>query len=295
MSLSKRLKTKTEHAGAKNGGGLRGTRSEAKQSSKKHRRTNSKKIIHEEQVEIHLEGKLSNEKIHPWRVCPYGQHWVKTHSLHVPPSKKDPAGSATTRHEHCAHNPSGRDQLYPEEMSEIATQNFFGLKDKPCPLPLRFKNGSKYDDLIAGWVQYWNEVMKPPIPLEPNCVKALIASESGFDPNKLANKKNSNSARGLMQITNETRKILGNEKRELKDHYIDVTKSDLNDPNNNICAGVRWLIYKRERASQKLGHSASWEEAIKEYKGLSNKGPRQVEKNMKAFLMNDEALKKCGK
>jgi len=43
---------------------------------------------------------------------------------------------------------------------------------------------------------------------EKDFVKALIASESGFDPKILANKKNKNSARGLMQITNQTRKIL---------------------------------------------------------------------------------------
>ena len=184
--------------------------------------------------------------VHPWRLCPYGEHWVKTHPLHVPPSKAHPSGSVTTRHEHCAHNPSGRDELYPDEIQEIASKHFSNLKNRPCPLPLTFRAaGSKYDDLIAGWVQYWNEVLKPDVPLDPNLVKALIASESGFDPNILANKKNSNSARGLTQITNDSRKLLGGGKGGLKDHLITVTKEDLNDPNINICAGVRWLFEKK--------------------------------------------------
>ncbi len=46
--------------------------------------------------------------VHPWRMCPYGEHWVKTH----------PEGSVTTRHEHCARNPSGKDQLYPRWLFE---------------------------------------------------------------------------------------------------------------------------------------------------------------------------------
>ena len=155
----------------------------------------------------------SDIRVHSWRVCPYGEHWVRTHPMHVPPSKTHPSGSVTTRHEHCAHNPSGKDQLYPDEIREIATQHFPNLKNKPCPLPSKFgAAGSKYDDLIAGWVQYWNELLKPDVPLDPNLIKALIASESSFDPKKLADPKNSNSARSLTQITNDTRKLLGGQR-----------------------------------------------------------------------------------
>ena len=170
--------------------------------------------------------------VHPWRICPYGEHWVRTHPMHVPPSEKNPEGSITTRHQHCANNPSGKDELYPEEVQKIASQNFSNLKNKPCPLTSKFGDqGSKYDDLIAGWVQYWNDVLKPDEPLDPNLVKALIASESGFNPNSMANPNNSNSARGLMQITNQTRKLLGGDHGDLKDHLITVTKDELNDPN----------------------------------------------------------------
>ena len=42
-----------------------------------------------------------------------------------------------------------------------------------------------YDQLITGWVKYWNEVLKTKIPLDPNFVKALMASESSFNSNQL--------------------------------------------------------------------------------------------------------------
>ena len=133
-------------------------------------------------------------KAHAWRLCPVGEHWVTTHPLRVPPSKTNLEGSTTTRRGHCAKNPSGKDQLYPDEIAEISINQFKDLKNKPCDLNLGFKkNGNSYDDLIAGWTQYWNEVLQPITPLDPNTVKALIASESSFDPKALANKKNKNS------------------------------------------------------------------------------------------------------
>lgn len=115
--------------------------------------------------------KLTSRKplpaVHPWRVCPYGEHWVKTHPLDVPPNKKNPEGSITTRHGHCARNPSGKDQLYPEEIREIAAQNFSDLKNMPCQLELKWPGkAGQYDKLIAGWTQYWNEVLKPDEPLD---------------------------------------------------------------------------------------------------------------------------------
>jgi Transglycosylase SLT domain len=240
----------------------------------------------------------SDAPVHRWRVCPYGEHQVITHQRHNPPSKTHPDGSISTVHWHCAKNPSHKDQLYPDEIREIAKQHFSSAKNKPCPLSLGFENGSKYDDLIAGWVQYWNEVLKPDQPLSPNLVKALIASESGFDPSLLNNKKNSNSARGLMQITNETRKLLNNPK-ELKDHYLDVTKEDLNDPAVNICAGVRWLFRKKEIASVvRLKRPANWLEAAEEYKGdlegLLNNNSKS-KKDVESFLNYLKEVEECGK
>jgi hypothetical protein len=232
---------------------------------------------------------------HHWRLCPYGEHWVITHPMRVPPSEKNPNGSITTRKGHCAKNPSGKDQLYPDEIKTISDSIFKELKNKPCSLDLNFKNGSQFDDLIAGWTQYWNEVLQPKVPLSCNIVKALIASESGFKADLLANKKNSNTARGLMQILNSTRKTLGDEKSELQNHFLTVTKDELNDPSINICSGIRWLFQKHKLASSYLEREASWEEAVMHYKGkLKTKaGDKESLKQKKIFNDYLSRLEKC--
>jgi hypothetical protein len=238
----------------------------------------------------------SQDKVHPWRLCPAGEHWVRVHEMHTPPSKEHPEGYITTRHEHCARNPSGKDVLYPDEIKKISEQHFSDLKNKPCPLELGFHGiGNKYDNIIAGWVQYWNDILKPDIPLTPNLIKALIASESKFNPNILANKKNQNSARGLTQIRNDTRKILGNEKGELKNHYVNATKEDLNDPIVNICAGIRWFFQKKALASSFLGRSATWEETVAEYKGTKTATKEEAKKIMDIFNRYLKDLEKCEK
>jgi len=234
--------------------------------------------------------------VHPWRICPTGQHWVRAHPLKTPRSRKNPAGGLTIRHGHCASNPTGKDRLYPDEIQGIGERNFSELKVKPCSIDLGFTQkyrGDKYDDLIAGWTKYWNEVFRPDISLSSNIVKALIASESGFNPRRLANIKNKNSARGLMQVTNSTRRVLGDEGGELKDHYLTLTREDLNDPSNNICAGIRWLFRKRAIASEVLGRAASWEDAVAEFKGARTATEARAKKLMERFHQYLERLNKC--
>jgi len=235
---------------------------------------------------------------HPWRLCPAGEHWVSTHPLRVPPSRANPLGYTTTRQGHCAKNPTGKDQLYPDEIIEISRNSFSDLKDIPCSDNLGFRSkGTQHDTLIAGWTKYWNEVLRPKNLLNPNIVKALIASESGFNSEMLANKKNSNSARGLMQILNSTRKTLGDEKGELQDHFLTVTKQDLNDPCINICAGIRWLFQKQKLASSYLGYEASWEDAVMNYKGKlkSKSNDPEASKQKNIFLKYLDRLEKCEK
>ena len=38
------------------------------------------------------------QNLHPWRLCTPGRHWVREHSLQIPPNKKNPGGSTTIRH-----------------------------------------------------------------------------------------------------------------------------------------------------------------------------------------------------
>ena len=213
--------------------------------------------------------KNKTKKAHPWNLCPTGEHWVRTHPMRTPATEDNPTGGCTTRKAHCARNPSGKTVFKPFEIKKIANRHFSNLKKPPCPISMKYKNGNKFDDYIAGWVQYWNDIFQPDVPLTSNIVKALIASESGFDPESLANPRNPKSARGLMQILDKTRVIMGNTKGELNDHFIDVSRAELNDPNINIFAGIRWLFHKKRLASGKLGRPATWNEAVTEYKSLS--------------------------
>jgi hypothetical protein len=75
-------------------------------------------------------------------------------------------------------------------------------------------------------------------------------------------------ARGLMQITDSTLKSIGKLKDEIKDHLIIVTLKQIMDPSVNICTGVRWLITKKTIATERVGHKATWDDAVAEYKGL---------------------------
>lgn len=56
-----------------------------------------------------------------------------------------------------------------------------------------------------------------------------------------------------MQITDQTRKILADEKGEVKDHYLTLTSADASNPDVAICAAIRWLFHKRETAKLFLG------------------------------------------
>lgn len=222
--------------------------------------------------------KLSKKKkSHPWRVCPAGEHWVVTHPRNVPKGVTQVTG-------HCRVNPSGKDQIYAEELEQIATKYFDKIKNRPKVDNLGFKyRGNKYDTLIAGWTKYWNDVLGPDEDLDPNLVKALIATESSFDNEaKIKAGKKAGYARGLLQLTDWALEILKDEKGELRDHLIDLDQKDMTEAELNIAAGVRWLHRKRETASAKLKRQATWLEAAADYKSYLE----QWKKNPKHKQMN---------
>lgn len=205
---------------------------------------------------------------HPWRACPVGQHWVSTHPLHVPISAKNPTG-VTIRDGHCRNNPSGKDQIYAEEMMKIATEHFGQITKRPTPNSLGSDHGNDFDELIAGWTQYWNEVLKPKTPLDPNLIKALISTESDFKVSARALASKGNWARGLLQVTDKTLSILKDEKGELKNFLVNIDEGDAHDPNLNISAGIRWLFHKKELLEKRRKKAVSWEDAIMNYKGYT--------------------------
>jgi hypothetical protein len=149
-----------------------------------------------------------DSKIHPWRQCPIGEHWVVTHPLKVPVSVKNPDGF-TIREGHCSLNPKRNrkiiaDYIEPDEIDFIANKYFPSLSGAPKADGLDFENGNEYDNFIRGWTKYWNDIFKPSIPLDPNLVKALIGSESSFDTTpKPQNAGVAGKARGLIQLTDQ--------------------------------------------------------------------------------------------
>lgn len=205
-----------------------------------------------------------NTKAHPWRRCAIGKHFVREHITHRSPNKQNSNGVVATVHEHCADNPSHKDELSYDEIQYISKTYFPHLSGLPTAgaLTVIFSKADDYDVEIRGWVQYWNYVFQPDNPLDPNLVKALMGTESSFEKKP----KGISKAYGLMQLLPETFQILRNTKGELKDYLIRVPKSEYIDPSVNICASIRWLFQKKKLAVAKMKRPVSWEEAIIEYK-----------------------------
>ena len=231
---------------------------------------------------------------HPWRKCPRGKYWVSEHPRKVKKTRRNPDG-ITIVDGHCKTNPSRKDQIYSDELKLIKAIHFGKVKKLPKKDNLDFKwKGNRYDTEIAAWTQFWNETLNPSKPLDPNLVKALIATESSFEREaKVFAGKRAGQARGLMQVTDWTIEILQDEKGELRDYLVNVTQKDMMDPNLNIAAGVRWLYRKRQTASAKLKRQASWEEAVADYKSYLEKWRKNPKhQQMNRFLNLYERLKK---
>lgn len=223
----------------------------------------------------------NDRPIHSWRACPYGQHWVIRHPRYpVGRHIQDVDG-------HCRRNPSGKDVLFGHEIEFISKTNPF-LETRPLPCPYKgtenISSANDFDQLISGWCKYWNDIFKPDIPISPNFVKALIESESTFNPNAFTkNKKSIGPARGLVQLTEQSLRILKDKKGEIKDHYVDLTKAELFDPSKNICAAIRWLFQKRKILQKRLERSPQWLETVVEYKGLGRQLKKEGPEAMKVM------------
>ncbi len=187
---------------------------------------------------------------------------VRQHLRQVPISKKNPDGVTSV----CRHTRSreSMSSLSPGDLEQIR-KAFSKNIPRPTAKSMDYPHGNDFDDLIAGWVDYFNKKFNIQPPLDPNLVKALIASESGFDVDPKQNK----IAKGLGQITKKTLKIILDSKGEIsEDGFNGLTEKDLLDPNINIAVTVRWLFQKKKLAGKKLKREATWAEACEEYKGI---------------------------
>lgn len=189
---------------------------------------------------------------------------VHEHPMHVPVSKKNPTG-ITTRHQHPR-------RIYESTDASELKKIFAAYKKSKIPYPAtgrlpEYKDSDKYDDLIAVWCDYFNKKFPPAppqTPLDPNIIKALIASESDFK-----NAPKNTKAFGITQITPSTLKILLDPDGEAKNYvFKDIRQKDLKDPEIAIPMATRWLFRKQTTATTSLKRAPTAEELILEYKGL---------------------------
>src|SRR3989338_7074796 len=222
--------------------------------------------------------------IHPWRICPKGQHYRVDHDVQGYTTASGKSVDPYHRSWTCVKNPSEKDQLYSEEIDKIAIEHFAQFKVNILGTISDFgERGNIYDHIIQGWTKYWNDILKPSEQLNPRLIKALIASESSFNPKAWNGLSGPNRARGLMQVLDGTLPLLTNKYKELLDHQINVTEEDMLNPNFSICVGIRWLFRKKQLARAFLKREVSWLEAVIMYKGIPFEHENEVRRLMENF------------
>lgn len=210
---------------------------------------------------------------------------VREHPLHVPVSEKTPTG-VTIRDRH----PRRLKGSY-LDCEEIET--VFKSYDRkniifPAKSKLPYPKSDDYDEIIAVWTDYFNRKFNAAPLLDPDVIKALIASESGFREDPSENKK----AFGIAQITPESFFALQNPKGEVKEFiFSDIQKKDLKNPNINIPMAIRWIFRKKRLAEGQLGRGVTAEEIILEYKGLLKSKTDEKKRALENFKENYAKLK----
>jgi len=212
---------------------------------------------------------------------------VREHPLHVPVSKNNPTG-ITIRDRHLR-------RLNGTYLDSTEIESIFKNYDRkglvfPTKGKLKeYKNADKYDEVIAVWTDYFNKKFNVEPPLDPDVVKALIASESGFDSDPLRNRK---IALGIAQITKKTFKVLQDPNGEVKEFiFKGFLQKDLKNPNISIPMAIFWLHRKRETATNRLQRTPNYEEIILEYKGLLNSSTKLKDKALEVFRGHYVSLK----
>lgn len=207
---------------------------------------------------------------HPWRVCPIGEYYVSGSDVDAH-YRQNHQVNAHPRSWHCREGKNlNANVLNASEIKLISRDFILPQFEKVILKNYGFKKlDHKYDALIAGWTQFWNDIFKPNILLKPDFVKALIASESGFNPDPF--KGDRKKAMGIGQLVPTTVKALQGHRKELKDNLIEINGDEVFDPEVNISALVRWLHQKQYLASKKLKREATWIEAVENYKGQLGK------------------------
>ena len=210
---------------------------------------------------------------------------VRQHPRHAPVSKKNPGG-ITIVDQHKRH-------IEGKYLDQKMIADIFKSYNKkniiyPSKNKLGYPNGNDFDDYIAVWCDYFNKTLGSSTPLDPDKLKALIASESSFNP-KVKNK----NAIGLTQITKSTLKIIQDLDGEAKDFvFKDISQKDLLDPNVSVAVAARWLSYKQVYANKILKQTATADEVIQIYKGILNDKSDAAKDQIQNFRNNYGKIKK---
>lgn len=183
-----------------------------------------------------------------------------------------------------ARTPQKKNTLNAQKIREIfetsVTTHSFAL-----PKNYDFKNslGNAYDVPIGLWVSFWNSVFEKNTNITPDFVKVLIMSESSFRSHVIAHGHNE-KAIGLMQLTEQTIRLLHPNEEELRNYYLELNAEDLKDPIVNIAAGVRWLYHKHKIAKHFLKTTPTDLQLAEEYKGIRNSKTARAEKQRQIFM-----------
>lgn len=209
---------------------------------------------------------------------------VKEHPRKVPVSKKNPNGITIVDY-HLRH-------IDGQYLDLKMIQNTFDSYDKknliyPTKGKLPHLRSDNFDDYIAVWSDYFSKKLNLKTPLDPNMLKALIASESSFNP--LAKNK---TALGLTQITKDTLKIIQDLNGEVKDFvFKDIRQKDLKNPNVSVAMATRWLAYKQNYANKILKRNPTSDEIIQLYKGILNDKSAAAKIQMDSYRKNYAKIK----
>lgn len=210
---------------------------------------------------------------------------VHEHPRRVRPSSTNPDG-VTIVDQHTRRVPG----TYLDRDNIEKTYQDYSRKEIQYPSAgkLPQKNADEFDEQIAVWTDFFNKTLKVDPPMDPDMIKALIASESDFDV-----AARTKVAIGIMQITKDTLKILQDPKAEAKDFIFGkIRQKDLENPEISIPMGIRWLAWKRDRAQSKLGRPPTNEEIILEYKGLLKSKTKWAKNALDKYRKSYEMLKK---
>ena len=181
-------------------------------------------------------------------MCPPGYHIVHGHE------RICHSGTRTWVDSHLRKNRGKLGMFRKENVLHI----YWSSKKKYPKLKLikGFKqDDGSLDNAIQFWLDYWKQQGLDFPKVDPLLIKSLIAIESSFNLKADPNDENS-SAYGLMQVTDQTRRLLGGQPdrdgyREVRSDYLTFSRQDIEDPVVNIAAGTRWLFYKYSKIPKK--------------------------------------------